>query len=105
MFIRTFIKAKTRTAAEEHFKKLFSLAESLNIKLTVTNLGPYWKFDDSFKIEIKGSNPNDEQLKKFLEGIASNWNRNLDSYFTSETIEGCTIYLENIELIEIFEND
>ncbi|TDK61751.1 hypothetical protein E2K98_12745 [Bacillus salipaludis] len=105
MFIRTYIQAKTRTEAANHLKNLLVLAEALNLKLTITNFEPYWKFDDSFQIEISGTNPTDEQLSKFLEGIASIWSRFPDSYLATKELEGCIIFIENIEFIEIFEGD
>lgn len=103
IFKRTFIQAKTRTEAENHLKNLFGLAETLNLKLTVPNFEPYWKFDDSFQIEINGTKPTNEQLSKLIEGIASKWSRFPDSLLATKELEGCTIFIENIEFIEIFD--
>lgn len=105
MFIRTFIQSKTRKEAEGYLNNLLDFAETLNLKLTVTNFEPYWKFDDSFQIEFNGSEPTDEQLSKFLEGIASKWDRCPDSFLATRTLEGCTIFFDNIEFIEVFDKD
>ncbi|MGA3602782.1 hypothetical protein [Lysinibacillus agricola] len=48
MFIRTFIQAKTRKEAKDYLNNLLDFAETLNSKLNVTNLEPYWKFNDGF---------------------------------------------------------
>ena len=105
MLIRTFIKAGTRKEAEDCLKNLLSLAETLNLKFTVINFEPYWKFDDSFQIEISGTEPTDEQLRKFLEGTASKWDRFPNSFLATRTLEGCTIFFDNIEFIQIFDKD
>ncbi|MFD3449870.1 hypothetical protein ACFDTO_35425 [Microbacteriaceae bacterium 4G12] len=105
MFIRAFIQADTKIEAEAHLKNLFVLAEKLQLKLEVTNFEPYWKFNDSFQIEIHGINPTNEQLNKFLEGIATKWSTFSDSYLATKTMEGCTILLGNFEFIGIFPNE
>ncbi|MDM5335109.1 hypothetical protein QUF56_18080 [Ureibacillus composti] len=105
MFIRTFIQAKTRKEAEIYLKNLLDFAETLNLKLKILNLEPYWKFDDSFQVEINGIDPTDEQLSKLLKGIASKWDGFPDSFLASKTLEGCTIFLDNVEFIEIFNKD
>lgn len=105
MFIRTFIQAKTRKEAETYLKNLLDFAETLNLKLKIINLEPYWKFDDSFQVEISGIDPRDKQLRKLLEGIASKWSGFPNSFLASKTLEGCTIFLDNIEFIEIFNKD
>lgn len=102
LFIRTFIKAKTLEAAHNYLNDMLSLAEQLNIKLTVTNIEPYWKFDDSFQIEMSGTELSKEQMGEFLGGIASKWDKFTDSYLATESIEGCEIFLKNFELIEVF---
>lgn len=105
MFIRVFIQAKTNIEAETSLKKLFILAEEVHLKLSVTSFEPYWKFNDSFQIEIEGESLTDGQLKKFLGGIATKWDSFSDSYLATGTIEGCTILLENFEFIEVFPNE
>ena len=102
MFIRAFIQAKTNIEAELSLKKLFVLADEVHLKLRVTNFEPYWKFNDSFQIEIEGESLTGGQLNKFLGGIATKWNSFSDSYLATTTIEGCTILLENFEFIEVF---
>lgn len=82
---------------------MFGLAEQLNIKLTVTNFEPYWKFNDSFQVEMNGTELSEEQMGEFLGSIASKWDRFTDSFLASETLEGCTIFLKNFELIEVFD--
>lgn len=102
MFIRTFIKAKTREAAHNYLNEMFSLAEQLNIKLTVTSFEPYWKFNDSFQVELSGTELSEEEMVEFLGSLASKWDRFTDGFLASETLEGCTIFLKNFELIEVF---
>lgn len=82
---------------------MFGLAEQLNIKLTVTNFEPYWKFNDSFQVEMNGTELSEEQMGEFLGSLASKWDRLTDSLLASETLEGCTIFLKNFELIEVFD--
>lgn len=105
MFIRTFIQAKTRAEAENHLKNLLGLAETISIKMTVTNFEPYWKFDDCFQIEINRTKPTNGELSKLLGGIASKWNRFPDSFLAAKELEDCTIFIKNIEFIEIFLSD
>ena len=105
MFIRVFIKARTNIEAKTYLKKLFVLAEELHLKLRITKFETYWKFDNSFQIEIDGESPTDANLKKFLDSIATKWNACSDSYLATTTIEGCIILLENFEFIEVFHND
>lgn len=103
MFIRTFIKANTREAAHNYLNDMLSFAEQLNIKLTVTNIEPYWKLNDSFQVELSGTELSEEKMGEFLGGIASKWDRFTDSFLASETLEGCTIFLKNFEFIEVFD--
>jgi hypothetical protein len=98
VFIRAFIQAKTNIEAEAYLKKLFVLAEEVHLKLRVTSYEPYWKFDECFQIEIQGESLTDEQLNKFLGGIATKWNSFSDSYLATATIEGCRILLENFRV-------
>ncbi|MGA5690664.1 hypothetical protein [Cytobacillus pseudoceanisediminis] len=105
MFLRTYIKAKTREEAQNHLNNLLTMAEALNIKLTILNVEPFWKFKNSFKIEIRGIELTDEILSEFLGSIASKWDRFPDSFLASETLEGCTIFLDNIEFIEVFNKE
>ncbi|WP_312475739.1 hypothetical protein [Neobacillus sp.] len=105
MFIRAFIQAKTKIEAETHLKALIVLAEKVHLKLGVTNFEPYWKYDDSFQMELNGTNPTGEQLSKFLGGIATRWSSFSDSYLASKTLEGCNILLGNFDFIEIFPNE
>ncbi|MEW9122688.1 MAG: hypothetical protein AB2421_08240 [Thermotaleaceae bacterium] len=105
MFIRAFIQAKTNIEAETSLKNLFVLAEEVHLKLRITSFEPYWKFDDSFQIEMEGESITDGQLNKFLGGIATKWNNFSESYLATTTIEGCTLLLENFEFIEVLPNE
>ncbi|MEH7073791.1 hypothetical protein [Neobacillus drentensis] len=105
MFIRAFIQAKTKIEAEKFLKNLFVLAEKVHLKLKVTSFEPYWKFNDSFQIEMEGTSLTDEQFIKFLECVATKWSSSSDSFLATITIGGCTILLENFEFIEIFPNE